>query len=153
MCWWVIKRLSLLLNFVLLWLIFLMFLLAWECKPSKLHLVMKWITEYILMKHLSLLRENISYIVDQLDFSLVLGHEGSTLLLYNYIFFFIILYFWHKSYLLFLFSFIYILIFFRNEYNIRVKLIPSQIQHVIMDICSKLLTNYQSTCVSSMTFL
>lgn len=51
---------------------------AWECKPSELHLVMKWITEYILVKHLSLPKENITYIVDQLDFTLVLGHEDPT---------------------------------------------------------------------------
>ncbi|KAL1815508.1 hypothetical protein DCAR_0519774 [Daucus carota subsp. sativus] len=51
---------------------------AWECKPSELHLVMKRITEHILVKHLSLLRENITYIVDQLDFSLVLGNEDPT---------------------------------------------------------------------------
>lgn len=51
---------------------------VWECKPSEVYLVIKWITEHILVTHLKLLRENITCIVDQLDFPLVLGREDPT---------------------------------------------------------------------------
>ncbi|KAL7606257.1 hypothetical protein Lser_V15G19682 [Lactuca serriola] len=54
----------------------------WKCKPSKRYHIIKWVTEYVLNRHLSLTQENISHAVDQLDFSLVhddgdLASDGS----------------------------------------------------------------------------
>ncbi|KAF4390253.1 hypothetical protein F8388_019908, partial [Cannabis sativa] len=46
---------------------------VWESKQWERHLVLKKITEYVLTRHLSLPKENITNIVDQLDFSLVHG--------------------------------------------------------------------------------
>ncbi|KAJ9561979.1 hypothetical protein OSB04_007139 [Centaurea solstitialis] len=43
----------------------------WECKPAKRYLIIKWVTEYVLKRHLSLAEETIMHAVDQLDFSLV----------------------------------------------------------------------------------
>ncbi|KAI3768011.1 hypothetical protein L2E82_18441 [Cichorium intybus] len=43
----------------------------WKCKPAKRYLIIKHVTEYVLNRHLSLTQENITYAVDQLDFSLV----------------------------------------------------------------------------------
>uniref|UniRef100_A0A803Q1Y2 Nucleolar protein 6 n=1 Tax=Cannabis sativa TaxID=3483 RepID=A0A803Q1Y2_CANSA len=45
----------------------------WESKQWERHLVLKKITEYVLTRHVSLPKENITNIVDQLDFSLVHG--------------------------------------------------------------------------------
>ncbi|KVH92355.1 Nrap protein [Cynara cardunculus var. scolymus] len=49
----------------------------WECKPAKRYLIIKWVTEYVLKRHLSLAEETIMHAVDQLDFSLV--HDGGDL--------------------------------------------------------------------------
>ncbi|KAF3441314.1 hypothetical protein FNV43_RR15227 [Rhamnella rubrinervis] len=46
---------------------------VWECKQWERHLILKRIAEFVLFRHLSLSKENITYIVDQLDFSLVHG--------------------------------------------------------------------------------
>ncbi|KAJ6837384.1 putative nucleolar protein 6 [Iris pallida] len=48
-------------------------LAVWECEPWERHLIIKRITEYVLMKHLSLAKEDMVHIVDQLDFCLHLG--------------------------------------------------------------------------------
>ncbi|PON74894.1 Nrap protein [Parasponia andersonii] len=47
--------------------------LVWESKQWERHLVLKTIAEYVLTRHLSLPKENVANIVDQLDFSLVHG--------------------------------------------------------------------------------
>ena len=57
--------------------IFLYFL-VWESKQWERHLVLKRIVEYVLARHLSLPKENITNIVDQLDFSLVHGAAGNS---------------------------------------------------------------------------
>lgn len=43
------------------------------------HLILKRIAEYVLLRHLSLSKENIVHIVDQLDFSLLHGVGGMIL--------------------------------------------------------------------------
>ncbi|KAL4582607.1 hypothetical protein LXL04_007163 [Taraxacum kok-saghyz] len=49
----------------------------WKCKPSKRYHIIKWVTEYVLMRHLSLSQENIMHAVHQLDFSLVHDNEDT----------------------------------------------------------------------------
>ncbi|CAL5371205.1 unnamed protein product [Camellia sinensis] len=51
---------------------------VWECKQWERHLIIKRISEHVLVRHLSLSKENITTIVDQLDFSLFYGAEGNT---------------------------------------------------------------------------
>ncbi|WJZ86013.1 hypothetical protein VitviT2T_005516 [Vitis vinifera] len=46
---------------------------VWESKQWERHTIIKRITEYLLLRHLSLSERNIVHIVDQLDFSLVNG--------------------------------------------------------------------------------
>ncbi|KAM3729279.1 hypothetical protein ACB098_M003800 [Castanea mollissima] len=46
---------------------------VWESEHWNRHLVLKRIAEYVLLQHLSLSKENIVHIVDQLDFSLLHG--------------------------------------------------------------------------------
>ncbi|KAG5560683.1 hypothetical protein RHGRI_003871 [Rhododendron griersonianum] len=48
---------------------------VWECKLWERHLIIKRISEHVLMRHLSLSQESITTIVDQLDFSLRYGNE------------------------------------------------------------------------------
>ncbi|XP_058203869.1 uncharacterized protein LOC131318082 [Rhododendron vialii] len=48
---------------------------VWECKQWERHLIIKSISEHVLMRHLSLSQESITTIVDQLDFSLCYGNE------------------------------------------------------------------------------
>ncbi|KAE9452911.1 hypothetical protein C3L33_15193, partial [Rhododendron williamsianum] len=48
---------------------------VWECKQWERHLIIKRISEHVLMRHLSLSQESITTIVDQLDFSLRYGNE------------------------------------------------------------------------------
>ncbi|KAI8019409.1 Nucleolar protein 6 [Camellia lanceoleosa] len=48
---------------------------VWECKQWERHLIIKRISEHVLVRHLSLSKENIMTIVDQLDFSLLYGAE------------------------------------------------------------------------------
>ncbi|KAL6987809.1 hypothetical protein U1Q18_013554 [Sarracenia purpurea var. burkii] len=48
---------------------------VWECKQCERHLVIKRITEHVLVRHLSLSKEIIMTIVDQLDLSLLYGSE------------------------------------------------------------------------------
>ncbi|KAM7520198.1 hypothetical protein LguiB_019160 [Lonicera macranthoides] len=43
----------------------------WECKPWETHVIIKKITEHVLVRHLSISKENMMHTVDQLDFSLV----------------------------------------------------------------------------------
>ncbi|KAI7743678.1 hypothetical protein M8C21_004126, partial [Ambrosia artemisiifolia] len=55
-----------------------------ECKPEKIYLIIKRVTEYVLRRHLSLTEDKIMHAVDQLDFSLVcdggdLASDGSLL--------------------------------------------------------------------------
>lgn len=52
---------------------------VWECEPWDRHLIIKRITEYVLMKHLSLAKEDMVHIVDQLDFCLHLGGKDPVL--------------------------------------------------------------------------
>ncbi|CAJ2646395.1 unnamed protein product [Trifolium pratense] len=58
---------------------------VWECKKWERHLILKKIAEHVLSRHLSLSKENIAVVVDQLDFSLAHGavdpisHSGSLL--------------------------------------------------------------------------
>lgn len=46
---------------------------VWESEHWNRHLILKRIAEYVLLRHLSLSKENIVHIVDQLDFSLLHG--------------------------------------------------------------------------------
>ncbi|GAB4846824.1 hypothetical protein Ancab_025831 [Ancistrocladus abbreviatus] len=48
---------------------------VWECKQWERHLIIKRIIEYVLSRHLSLSKENVTVIADQLDFSLTRGSE------------------------------------------------------------------------------
>ncbi|XP_047334495.1 nucleolar protein 6 [Impatiens glandulifera] len=48
---------------------------VWVCKPWERHLIIKKISEHILGRHLSLSKENITTVADQLDFSLLYGAE------------------------------------------------------------------------------
>ncbi|KAK2981597.1 hypothetical protein RJ640_011127 [Escallonia rubra] len=50
----------------------------WQCDPMGKHLIMKRITEYVLLRHLSLSKENIMHVVDQLDFSLLQANKDPT---------------------------------------------------------------------------
>ncbi|XP_072992362.1 uncharacterized protein [Typha latifolia] len=52
---------------------------VWECEPWQRHLIIKRITEYLLSKHFLLQKEDITHIVDQLDFSLHLGSKDPVL--------------------------------------------------------------------------
>lgn len=49
---------------------------VWESEQWTRHLVLKRIIEYVFQRHLSLPKENIVQIVDQLDFSLLHGAKG-----------------------------------------------------------------------------
>ncbi|KAK7342303.1 hypothetical protein VNO80_25250 [Phaseolus coccineus] len=55
----------------------LKYFIIWEIKQWARHLVLKRITEHVLSRHLSLSRENIVFVVDQLDFSLLHGAGGN----------------------------------------------------------------------------
>lgn len=55
---------------------FLSDFLVWKCEQWEKHLILRRIAEYVLLRHLSLSNENITYIVDQLDFALVHGVGG-----------------------------------------------------------------------------
>ncbi|CAL2273862.1 unnamed protein product [Prunus armeniaca] len=48
---------------------------VWESDQWKRHIILKRISEYVLLRHLSVSKENIMHIVDQLDFSLLYGTE------------------------------------------------------------------------------
>lgn len=58
---------------------------VWECQKWERHLILKNIAEHVLSRHLSLSKENIVVVVDQLDFSLAHGavdpiaHSGNLL--------------------------------------------------------------------------
>ncbi|XP_040999624.1 nucleolar protein 6 [Juglans microcarpa x Juglans regia] len=47
--------------------------IVWESEQWTRHLILKRISEYVLVRHLSLTKENIVHMVDQLDFSLLHG--------------------------------------------------------------------------------
>lgn len=51
--------------------------LVWESEQWKRHIILKRISEYVLLRHLSVSKENIMHIVDQLDFSLLYGAGGN----------------------------------------------------------------------------
>lgn len=53
--------------------------LVWESQQWERHLVLKKIAEHVLSRHLSLSKENIVVVVDQLDFSLAHGAVGNDL--------------------------------------------------------------------------
>lgn len=55
----------------------LLLILVWKSEQWERHLIIKTIAEYVLIRHLSLRKENITHIVDQLDFSLVHGTIGN----------------------------------------------------------------------------
>nr|GEX34116.1 nucleolar protein 6 [Tanacetum cinerariifolium] len=60
----------------------------WQCKPAKRYFITKWVSEYVLKRHLSVTEEMIVHVVDQLDFSLVpdgadLASDGSLLESFN----------------------------------------------------------------------
>ncbi|XP_009347539.2 nucleolar protein 6 isoform X1 [Pyrus x bretschneideri] len=46
---------------------------VWESEQWKRHIILQRISEYVLLRHLSVSKENIMHIVDQLDFSLLYG--------------------------------------------------------------------------------
>ncbi|XP_010254816.1 PREDICTED: nucleolar protein 6 isoform X2 [Nelumbo nucifera] len=46
---------------------------VWECKQWERHLIIKRITEYVLSRHLSLSKDNMVHVADQLDFCLLHG--------------------------------------------------------------------------------
>ncbi|GFZ18678.1 hypothetical protein Acr_27g0004170 [Actinidia rufa] len=48
---------------------------VWDCKHWERHLIIRRIVDHVLVRHLSLSKENITTIVDQLDFSLLYGSE------------------------------------------------------------------------------
>lgn len=54
-------------------------LTVWESEQWARHLILKRIIEYVLLRHLSLSKENVVQIVDQLDFSLLHGAKGDTI--------------------------------------------------------------------------
>lgn len=54
-------------------------ILVWEHEAWEKHLILKEICEHVLMRHLSLPKQNIITIVDQLDFVLRLGNKGVVL--------------------------------------------------------------------------
>ena len=58
---------------------FFPFFVVWESEHWNRHLILKRIAEYVLLRHLSLSKENIVHIVDQLDFSLLHGVRGNEL--------------------------------------------------------------------------
>lgn len=58
-------------------------LTVWESEQWTRHLILKGIIEYVLLRHLSLSKENVVQIVDQLDFSLLHGAKGHTIHCYN----------------------------------------------------------------------
>ena len=58
---------------------FFPFFVVWECEHWNRHLILKRISEYVLLQHLSLSKENIVHIADQLDFSLLHGVRGNEL--------------------------------------------------------------------------
>ena len=58
---------------------FFPFFVVWECEHWNRHLILKRIHEYVLLQHLSLSKENIVHVVDQLDFSLLHGVRGNEL--------------------------------------------------------------------------
>jgi len=53
------------------------FPLKWESELWARHLFLKIIVEHVLSRHLSLSKENIVVVVDQLDFSLLHGAGGN----------------------------------------------------------------------------
>ena len=63
----------------LMFFFFFFFLVVWESEHWNRHLILKRISEYVLLRHLSLSKENIVHIVDQLDFSLLHGVHGNEL--------------------------------------------------------------------------
>ncbi|KAF9609709.1 hypothetical protein IFM89_018157 [Coptis chinensis] len=46
---------------------------VWECGQWERHLIIKRITEYVLIRHLSISKDNMVHVADQLDFSLLHG--------------------------------------------------------------------------------
>ncbi|OVA07033.1 Nrap protein [Macleaya cordata] len=50
---------------------------VWECEQRERHLIVKRITEYVLSRHLSLSKENMTHVADQLDFCLLHGARDS----------------------------------------------------------------------------
>jgi len=55
----------------------LKYFIVWESEQWARHLVLKRIAEHVLSRHLSLSKENIVVVVDQLDFSLLHGAGGN----------------------------------------------------------------------------
>lgn len=54
-------------------------IVVWESEQWARHLVLKRIIDHVLSRHLSLSKENIVVVVDQLDFSLLHGAGGNKL--------------------------------------------------------------------------
>ena len=57
----------------------LIFYAVWECPLWKRHQIVQRIVDHVLAKHLSLSNEDVTQIVDQLDFSLLHGTHGNLL--------------------------------------------------------------------------
>lgn len=57
-------------------LVFFFHPLVWESNQWTRHLIIKSIVEHVLLRHLSLPKDDVLQFVDQLDFSLVCGTEG-----------------------------------------------------------------------------
>lgn len=53
--------------------------IVWESEQWTRHLILKRISEYVLVRHLSVTKENIVHVVDQLDFSLLHGVNGNAI--------------------------------------------------------------------------
>lgn len=49
---------------------------VWECQSWEKHTIIKRIADYVLVKHLSLQKDDLIHVVDQLDFSLLVDGQG-----------------------------------------------------------------------------
>jgi len=49
---------------------------VWECQSWEKHTIIKRIADYVLMKHLSLQKDDLIHVVDQLDFCLLVDGQG-----------------------------------------------------------------------------
>ena len=107
---------------------------VWEIEQWAKHLILKRIVEHVLSRHLSLSKENIVVVVDQLDFSLLHGSGGN-----NLCEFFL---FWSRMVYAYLIN-------CRGAF----EMINLQILYHTLEICLGHLMFYQSVCVLLKTFL
>jgi U3 small nucleolar RNA-associated protein 22 len=52
---------------------------VWESESWEKHTIIKKIADHVLTKHLSLQKEDLIHVVDQLDFCLLVGGQGKFL--------------------------------------------------------------------------